>query len=134
MKRGLHASIWAPRSYEDVSFSHRPAAWTCLSCGFSNFQWRTECFHCGLAIEATGDGLSDLLPAPLKIDHRDGLAGRDKCESSQEHSGAPIIELTRQDFVERLKEKGGLSTSLWAPRNYDGRHNKADDQEVWTRV
>jgi hypothetical protein len=38
------------------------------------------------------------------------------------------------EFLKYKSEKGGLSTSRWAPRTYDGKSKKVDGGEVWTRV
>jgi hypothetical protein len=134
MERGLRASIWAPRSYENANSSRRLAAWTCSSCGFSNFLQRTECFRCRQAIKANGDGILDPVLAPQKIDDGDVAEGQDKEESSQADKNLRITGQLTEDFLNGFRGKGGLSTSRWAPRNDKGRHKKADDREVWTRV
>ncbi|KAF2673913.1 hypothetical protein BT63DRAFT_467497 [Microthyrium microscopicum] len=37
----------------------RPGDWTCPSCGFSNFQRRTQCFRCSYPAMSAGGGQSD---------------------------------------------------------------------------
>ena len=39
-----------------------------------------------------------------------------------------------EEFLKYRSEKGGLSTSRWAPRGYDGNPKKAGKAQVWTRV
>ena len=42
----------------------RPGDWTCLSCGFSNFQRRTHCFRCSFAAVAFQDVLTVIQAMP----------------------------------------------------------------------
>jgi hypothetical protein len=138
---GLHASIWAPKNYGDVRYDLRSGDWHCPSCGFSNFQRRTECFRCS----SKGKGLSEastngygppntILKSenmrPPKTAGAYGDAGR---TGSEEPFWQKENYTTRHTPQLQSGEKG-LATSRWAPRNYNGRAKEADRGEIWTRV
>jgi hypothetical protein len=126
--RGLQKSIWAPRNGEPTSF-RRPGDWDCPSCGFSNFQSRTQCFRCSF-IRSVGGLASN---GPAVADKNQGTHGTglgDHNIIAQKPLDKISVGVPQGQYVRG--EERGLSTSRWAPRNYAGRPNP--NGEVWTRV
>jgi hypothetical protein len=145
--RGLQTSVWATKFSEEAQYTRRPGDWTCPSCGFSNFQRRTECFRCSFtptptsagfrddAIERNGYGLPDMMPPPQRMVPESGIGGHEKIRGGfQAHITPGLIDNRIQHIPKVNNERNGLYTSRWAPRNSSGRPKISDGEEVWTKV
>jgi len=107
MKRtGLGASVWAKKSPNGrPDPTPQPGDWQCTECTFSNFSWRSSCFHC-----STPKGGFKITKA-----NKSAQEAVDKNDASL-HANI---------------EPRGLAKSCFAPRNYKG-GNKT--REIWTYV
>jgi hypothetical protein len=142
--RGLHTSVWAGKCNGEAQYTRRPGDWTCPSCGFSNFQRRTECLRCSFtptsagskddAMEANGYGPPDMMPPPQGMDPQSGIGGLEKRGGFQAHITPGLIENHTQHIHKVNNERTGLYTSRWAPHSSSGRPKVSDGGEVWTKV
>ena len=167
--RGLQDSRWASpaRGIEKqgsntwASDTPRDGDWICVSCSFSNFQWRTECFRCRnkryqSEVNEAVDALASKLDysAPNDLNNWESMAQIETRGSSErlssslpKHTGGGFeLETTplngslsgystpnrKGDTWAALGKGGGLATSRWAPKHSNGRSN--GDTQVWTRV
>lgn len=128
--RGLDTSIWASRSngYGD-SFT-KPGDWKCPSCGFSNFQRRSECMKCSTSRASTPRSSSPAVIAPPQIVPLQ--SGNNNSSFGVTSSPAAPIAQTQSPA---LPEQGkGLADSYWAPRNHNGRVTQTHKPQVWIKV
>jgi len=125
--RGLHTSVWAAKRNGETQHT-RPGDWTCPSCGFSNFQRRTECFRCSFT-PAGADFKDD---ATERNGHRPPYVMPPPQDIHPLTSG--LIENHTQHIPKVNSERTGLYTSRWAPRNSSGRPKVLDSGEVWIKV
>lgn len=137
-ERGLHASIWASRGNGDTRYGPRPGDWECPTCGFSNYQRRTECFRCSqkglkdvsanghVSRSTTPNSYTGKIPQESGSWARGGISGSGGSSVQKEDSTSNGSHLSAGEQ--------GLAMSRWAPRNYDGRPKVIDKRQVWTRV
>ena len=135
-KNGLHASVWAPKQGGDVHYNNRLDDWTCPSCGFSNFQWRTECFRCSFSKGSNKQDTVSDLPEMTSVPKSYQNIKQDHGQRTDFtiHNILGAKGNAEDDFVRYNSDKGGLSTSRWAPRNYDRNIKETGEVQVWTRV
>lgn len=150
MERGLHASRWARTSNSTGTNSPRYTFdddWTCSACRTSNFDWRTRCYRCdklrhtfvhtpGLANRPEDEPAATNGAHDLDVHIHNGVEEMDVGDSTAIDMGngdTLSIDISAQEAVHHLRNKGGLTTSRWAPRHgYNDRNNH--DHEIWTRV
>ena len=143
--RGLHTSVWATERNGDAQHTRRPGDWTCPSCGFSNFQRRTECFRCSFTptsvafkddtMEGNGYGLSHMMPQSQDIDPKSSMGDLENTPSGlRAHIPPGPIEKYTHHIPKVNNGRNGLYTSRWAPRNSSGGPKVSDSAEVWTKV
>lgn len=134
--RGLDTSIWASPGNGNTSSFTRPGDWNCPSCGFSNFQRRTECMRCSSSRAGTPRSNTPAVTTiqqnimPPQIVHVSSLKSQYGVTSSPV---ASIMVASPQDQAPSRSEKG-LADSFWAPRNQGAGAKKADGYQVWTKV
>lgn len=135
--RGLNASIWASQGNGNANPFIRSGDWNCPSCSFSNFQRRTECLQCSTSRPDTPRNSSPARSAsqqnmiPSYVNNPSSLSHQRQATTTS--PAAPITAAPPQHPAHPRLEKG-LADSLWAPRNYSGRAEKADMSQVWIRV
>ncbi|KUJ16104.1 uncharacterized protein LY89DRAFT_618900 [Mollisia scopiformis] len=126
--RSLQSSRWAPKNQFQTSSSNREFAddWRCLSCSFSNFQWRKKCFRCSTP---KGQGAhvptTNGLPISISPDLPQNWEKEPAVKSSLLHGLNPTPKQPSFKPVEH-----GLATSRWAPR----RQSHGEPLQVWTRT
>jgi hypothetical protein len=131
--RGLDTSIWAARGNGNTGSFTRPGDWNCPSCGFSNFQRRTECMRCSSSRAGTPRSNTPAVTTiqqniiPPQIEHVGGLEGQYGVSSN------PAVSMMRAPPQDQRLEKG-LADSFWAPRNQGAGAKKADGHQIWTKV
>lgn len=105
-KNGLSASVWAKkRPYGRPLPTSQPGDWQCNECTFSNFSWRSSCFHC-----STPQGGFDIRKA---------------------NTSAHVAVEEKDTSLNAAVKLPGLAKSCFAPRNSKG-GNKT--REIWTYV
>lgn len=144
--RTLHTSIWARKSNRDAQYFRRTGDWVCPSCGFLNFQRRTECIRCShtaSGASSTTDnvgeaehGSSKAIPSRHDPSHHDSNGDHDEVRGgdSQMHMTSETTEDSTKCIPNANSKGSGLSTSRWAPWNSSKKPNAWDGGEVWTRV
>jgi len=105
-RSGLNASVWAKkRSNERFHTTSQTGDWQCAECSFSNFSWRTNCFHCSTP------------------------QGGFKIKKPNKSTQIAVDEKDEGSYAQH--EPQGLAKSCFAPRNYKG---ESKSREIWTYV
>lgn len=135
--RGLNKSRWATPSSGSAGYYTRVGDWNCSSCGFSNFQRRTDCMQCSTSRTGTPRNSSPARSAAqqntIKPQWMNDNGFSNGYQAPTNDPASPISAVPSQDPA-GPKLEGRLADSLWAPRNFKGRAKMADTSQVWIRV
>ncbi|CZT13116.1 uncharacterized protein RAG0_16696 [Rhynchosporium agropyri] len=124
-EKGLQHSRWAHSDRGRESLKQQPGDWTCASCHFSNFQWRTGCFRCS----------AHLGNAPDASTYKHTIVRN--VQTADYHNGylqqAEVPMRAVKDSLPDVSGKG-LAVSRWAPRYANMNQSAQINSTLWTRT
>jgi hypothetical protein len=138
---GLNRSIWANTGSGNGDLFRQPEDWNCPSCGFSNFQWRKDCYQCTSRSSSPAHGTNSRAlngfntPGISTPPSANGSSGWQNPSTPLRASQASA-QMDVESYLQQAVKSGAanLSTSRWAPRNLSGKPRVVSSDNVWIKA